>query len=79
MTTLQIALADLDPLPGGYCTENRLRNMRQYIGRRDTPIVVRRSSEAGRWRLIDGQHRAAVARELGEEVIFAITDDEEKN
>ena len=73
-----VQVSALDPLEGGYLTENRLRNMRAHTGRRDAPIVVRRSSEAGRWEIVDGQHRAQIARERGEKTILATTDNEVK-
>lgn len=74
MSCMTLTVAELDHLQGYFLSGNRLRNMRQFIARKDLPIVVRRS-RCGDWELVDGHHRLAVARENGEEVILA-TDEE---
>ena len=68
-----LRVTELDHLPGKYLSDVRLANMREHPGRREVPIVVRRS-KGGRWHLVDGQHRLAVARERGETHISAIKD-----
>ena len=65
---LQMPLADLAHVPV-YPTELRLKNMRQFEGRRDIPIVLRQHD--GRWQLVDGSNRLAIARERGEANILA--------
>ena len=74
MNTMSLPVAELGHLHGYFLSGNRLRNMRKHPGRRDAPIVVRRSRR-GLWQLVDGHHRLEVARENGEEVILA-TDEE---
>lgn len=71
--TMNLPIAELDHLPLNCLSHLRLLNMRDHPGRREVPILVRRSRR-GHWDLVDGQHRLAVARENGDEAILA-TDD----
>ena len=75
MNIMSLAVTELDHLQGYFVSGNRLSNMRQHPGRRDAPIVVRRSRR-GLWELIDGHHRLEVARENGEAVILATKDED---
>ena len=74
MSSMNLAVAELDHVQGHFLSGNRLRNLRQYVGRCEVPIIVRRGKR-GLWELVDGFHRLTLARENGEEVILA-TDDE---